>query len=175
MRSLIAGLLGGIAMFIWSSIAHVATPLGTTGINMIKDTAALNDTVATAVGHRDGLYVFDKATKGSTVGETGFLVFNSNAPTAMVPANLIVEFITEVIESVIAAWLLAQTALVGFGARVGFVTMVGVVASIATNVPYWNWYRFPTSFTIAAIIITLVAYIVAGIAIALVLRPRTTA
>jgi len=109
------------------------------------------------------------------MGETGFLVFNSNAPTAMVPANLIIEFATEVAESIFAAWLLAQTALAGFGARVGFVSIVGVVASIATNVPYWNWYRFPTSFTLAAIIITLVAYFVAGIVIASVLRPRTTA
>jgi hypothetical protein len=150
MRILIAGLLGGIAMFAWSSIAHVATPLGETGINMVRNSAALNDTVATAVGRRDGLYVFDKPVAGSTVGETGFLVFNSSAPTAMVPSNLIVEFVTEVVESL-------------------------AVASIATNVPYWNWYRFPTSFTLAAIIVTLVAYLVAGLAIAAVLRPRTTA
>jgi hypothetical protein len=175
MRILIAGLLGGIAMFVWSSIAHVATPLGETGINMVRNSAALNDTVATAVGRRDGLYVFDKPVAGTTVGETGFLVFNSSAPTAMAPSNLIVEFVTEVVESLIAAWLLAQTVLIAFAARVGFVTMVGAVASIATNVPYWNWYRFPTSFTLAAIIVTLVAYLVAGLAIAAVLRPRTTA
>jgi hypothetical protein len=175
MRIIIAGLLGGIAMFIWSSIAHVATPLATTGINMVRNATALNDTVAAAINHRDGLYVFDKAVTGTTMGETGFLVFNSNAPTAMVPANLIIEFATEVAESIFAAWLLAQTALAGFGARVGFVSIVGVVASIATNVPYWNWYRFPTSFTLAAIVMTLVAYFVAGIVIASVLRPRTTA
>ena len=31
-RIILAGVLGGIAMFIWTSIAHMATPLGHAGI-----------------------------------------------------------------------------------------------------------------------------------------------
>ena len=31
-RIFFAGLLGGIAMFIWTSIAHMALPLGDTGV-----------------------------------------------------------------------------------------------------------------------------------------------
>jgi hypothetical protein len=175
MRIIIAGLLGGIAMYIWSSVAHVGTPLATMGINMINNGAALTETVAAGVDHRDGLYVFNKPVGKTAMGQTGFLVFNTNGPTAMVPANLILEFATEVTETILVAWLLAQTALVGFGARVGFVAVVGAVASIATNIPYWNWYKFPADFTLAAMIVTFVGYVVAGIAIAAVLRPRTTA
>jgi hypothetical protein len=31
-RILLAGLLGGLAMFIWQSVAHVVLPLGEAGI-----------------------------------------------------------------------------------------------------------------------------------------------
>ena len=37
MRIFLAGLLGGIAMFIWTSIAHMALPLGDTGVREIPN------------------------------------------------------------------------------------------------------------------------------------------
>ena len=41
MRILIAGILGGIVMFIWTSIAHMALPLGEAGINEIPNESAV--------------------------------------------------------------------------------------------------------------------------------------
>jgi hypothetical protein len=41
MRSLLAGIVGGIAMFIWTSIAHMALPLGEAGINEIPNESAV--------------------------------------------------------------------------------------------------------------------------------------
>jgi len=35
MRILLAGVIGAIAMFIWTSFAHMALPLGEAGINEI--------------------------------------------------------------------------------------------------------------------------------------------
>ena len=35
MRVVIAGVLGGIAMFVWTSVAHLATPLGTMGFSQM--------------------------------------------------------------------------------------------------------------------------------------------
>ena len=40
-RIFLAGLLGGIAMFIWTSIAHMALPLGEAGIREIPNEAAV--------------------------------------------------------------------------------------------------------------------------------------
>ena len=34
-RILLAGVLGGIAMFVWASLAHMVLPLGQTGIKEI--------------------------------------------------------------------------------------------------------------------------------------------
>ena len=40
-RIFLAALLGGIAMFIWTSIAHMALPLGEAGIREIPNEAAV--------------------------------------------------------------------------------------------------------------------------------------
>jgi hypothetical protein len=40
-RIILAGVLGGIAMFIWTSIAHMMLPLGEAGIGEIPNEAAV--------------------------------------------------------------------------------------------------------------------------------------
>ena len=55
--------------------------------------------------------------------------------------------------------------------RVACVTLVGLLASIMTLVPYWNWYGFPTDFTLAQIVENTVGWFLAGIVLALIVRP----
>jgi hypothetical protein len=175
LRILIAGLLGGIAMYVWSSVAHVATPLGTMGVSTLPNESVTVDNLASSIGDKGGLFLFpmnNNATASVAAAPGGFLVYNPKSPMSMQPSNLVVEFVTELVEAVLAAWLLAQTALTGFVPRVGFVTVVGVVGAIVTNVPYWNWYAFPLSYALAQMFVTVVAYIAAGVAIAAYLRPR---
>jgi hypothetical protein len=50
--------------------------------------------------------------------------------------------------------------------------MVGVVAAIATNFSYWNWYGFSFDYTLANAFTELVKFVVAGVVIALVLGWR---
>jgi hypothetical protein len=175
MRILLAGLVGGIAMFIWSSIAHLATPLGMVGVSTLPNESATVANLASSIGDKGGLFLFPVnmgATASAATAPGGFLVYNPHAPMTMSPRNLVVEFLTEVAESLIAAWLLAQTALLGYAMRVGFVTTIGLAAAITTNIPYWNWYTFPLDYTLAYGFVELVAYLAAGLAIAAVLRPK---
>jgi hypothetical protein len=48
-----------------------------------------------------------------------------------------------VLQAILVIWLLAQTRIGSFAGRVGFVLIAGILASITTNVSYWNWYGFP--------------------------------
>ena len=181
MRTLLAGIAAGIAMFIWSSIAHVATPLGMIGISTLPDESVTVGNLASAIGDKGGLYLFPMPSGGSAPSSSaatapgGFLVFNPKSATSMAPKNLIVEFLTELAEGLIAAWLLAQTAILGFAARVGFVTAVGLVAAITTNIPYLNWYSFPLDYTLAYSVIELAGYFVAGLVLAAILKPGVVA
>ena len=65
MRTLLAGIAAGIAMFIWSSIAHVATPLGMVGVSTLPDESVTVGNLASAIGDKGGLYLFPMPSGGS--------------------------------------------------------------------------------------------------------------
>jgi hypothetical protein len=56
MKILLAGILGGIAMFIWISIAHLALPLGEAGIGEIPNESAVLSAMQSNIGDQTGLY-----------------------------------------------------------------------------------------------------------------------
>jgi hypothetical protein len=190
-RVLLAGILGGIAMFAWSSIAHMVLPLGMTGIREIPNEQAVLNAMNTTMGQRSGLYMFPGMGLGDNPSMKdvnaampqyekklannphGILIYHPPGGKAMEPRQLVTEFLTEVIEALLAAWLLSRTQLGGYAARVGFVLMVGAVAAIATNVPYWNWYGFPSNYTIAYMTIEIVGFLVTGLVAAAMLKQGT--
>lgn len=45
-------------MFVWSSIAHMATPLGEIGISQVENDAALIGAMQGAIGDKHGLFFF---------------------------------------------------------------------------------------------------------------------
>ena len=67
---------------------------------------------------------------------------------------------------------MAQTRLTTFGGRVIFVVSAGILAAIATNVSYWNWYGFPKRYIAAYMFIEIVGFFLVGIVAAFVLRRK---
>jgi hypothetical protein len=55
MRVLLAGILGGIVMFTWTSIAHMALPLGEAGLTEIPNESAVLSAMQSNIGDRTGL------------------------------------------------------------------------------------------------------------------------
>jgi len=190
-RILLAGILGGIAMFLWSSVAHVILPLGHAGIEEIPNEASVLSAMYASLGEKSGMYLFPGMELGAHptreqehaamqhYGEklagnpSGLLIYHPPGAKALTPGQLAAEFLTELAEALIVVFLLAQTRLTSFGSRVGFVTLVGILAAITTNISYWNWYGFPASYTAAYMTIEVVGYLVIGIVAALVMRNST--
>ena len=188
-RILLAGILGGFVMFVWNFVAHDLLPLGEMGVRLIPNEDAVTSVLQTNLGDNSGFYVFPsggltpgatgeqkkaamkKAEEQMAAGAGGVLVYRPKRIFNF-PKRLGIEFVTEVIESLLAVFLLAQTGIRGFGGKVGFVFTTGILASIVTNVPYANWYGFPKSFTLAQMIMTVVGYLLVGVVAALVLGKR---
>lgn len=192
-RIFLAGLLGGIAMFIWTSIAHMALPLGEAGIREIPNEAAVLDTMQTNISEKSGFYYFpglglgpnptheQKSEAMKHMNESlarhpsGVLIYHPAGTRPFKMARyLSVEFVTELIEAFLAVFLLAQTRLTSYGARVGFVTVIGIIAAIATNVSYWNWYGFPANYTGAYMFIQFIGFLCIGLVAGLILKDRRT-
>jgi hypothetical protein len=182
MRILIAGILGAIAMFVWMSIAHLATPLATIGFSQVHHEDQLMSAMRSAVDNKQGLFFYPwmnpkdpnamkaQAEKLKTEPH-GLLIYNP-AGADMSPGMLIAEFVKEAAISLISAFLLAQAMLAGYFARVGFVALIGLAAALTTNVSYLVWYGFPASYTLAYGFIDFFGYVVAGLVIAAILRPK---
>ena len=184
MRILIAGVLGGIAMFIWATIAHVATPLATAGLQPLPNEAASVAALHQQLGDKGGLYFFPYAggmdaksmaaqSAKLKVGPSGLLAYQGPTPDGTFPRQMATEFGLEVVESLLTAAILVFAAT--FGARLGLAVAVGVIAAVATNLSYWNWYGFDAAYTLANAFTELVKFVVAGAVIALVLRGRPRA
>jgi len=193
-RIIFAAVLSGIAMFLWSSVAHMVLPLGETGLREIPNEKAVLDSMHASMGETSGLYFYpgmglppdatrdqkraamqqyDQKLAGNP---SGILIYHPPGAKGFTAGRLVTEFLTELAEALIVIFLLAQTRLVSFGSRVAFVTLAGVMAAITTNVPYWNWYGFPGNYTAAYMTVDIVGYLVVGIVAALVLgkvAPKT--
>lgn len=192
-RIFLAGLLGAVAMFAWTAIAHMALPLGEAGVQNTMDDEALLSSMKSTVKDKDGLYIYptmglapdathaqqsaamEKYPEKLEKNPSGFFIYH---PAGSRPMNmgkfLTVEFVTELIEALIAVWLLAQTRIVTFGGRVGFVVAIGILAAISTNVSYWNWWGFPTVYTASYMFIQFVGFFLVGLVAAIMFR-RVTA
>jgi hypothetical protein len=191
-RAFLAAILGGIAMFIWSFIAHDLLPLGETGMREVKDEAAMLDALKTNLGEAHGLYHFPghkadpnatrqekndamkRAMEKAASGPSGILIYHPSREITF-GKLLGIEFATELLEAILVVFLLTQTKIESFGGRVGFVLVAGILAAITTNIPYWNWYGFPSSYTVAHMSIEIIGFLLVGLVAALLLKNRSPA
>jgi uncharacterized membrane protein YkgB len=193
MKIVFAGVLGGIAMFIWTSIAHMFLPLGEAGIAEIPNESAVLSAMQSNIGNQTGLYIFPGPGVGKNAtrqekneamkhmaekmaaNPSGILMYHAPGRPFTFGKWLGIEFATELLESILVVFLLAQTAIVSFAGRIGFVLVAGILAAIATNVSYWNWYGFPCLNTASYMFIQIIGFLCVGIVAAFVLPKRRPA
>ena len=190
MKILLAGILGGVVMFIWTSIAHMALPLGEAGLREIPNESAVLGAMQNNIGEQTGLYIFPGPGVGKNatrqekneamkhMGEkmatnpSGILMYHAPGRPFTFGKWLGIEFGTELLEAILVVFLLAQTRIASFAGRVGFVLAAGILAAIATNVSYWNWYGFPCVYTAGYMFIQIIGFLCVGVVAALVVRKR---
>lgn len=183
---MIGGLLGGLVMFFWGFVAHMLLPLGEMGV--IEATPAQQDAVLASVKENfqsgPGVYIvpMDKLAmttpdKAKAAGERSLanpyalVVYHPQGVDTInhMGPNLGIEWATNTLSALLVAFLVSF-ASVGFGRRALLVLIAGVFGWVANAVPMWNWYRFPTDFTVAALIMQGVGWLLAGVAIAWALK-----
>ncbi len=193
MKIILAGIFGGIVMFIWTSIAHMFLPLGEAGIREIPNESAVLSAMQSNIGEQSGLYIFPGHGVGKNAtrqekneamkhmaekmrtNPSGILMYHGPGRPLTLGKWLGIEFGTELLEAILVVFLLAQTAIASFAGRVGFVLLAGILAALATNVSYWNWYGFPCVYTAGYMFIQIIGFLCVGIVAAFVLGKRAPA
>lgn len=180
MRVLVAGLIGGIVMFVWGVAAHMALGLGETGIHLPANENAVLSSLHEGLGNQPGIYILPSLDPKKMGDEAVLKAYSEKAATS--PYAFVVylpqgedmmqmgpqigrQWASDTLAALALAFMLGLAGL-GFRRRVALAAVAAVFTWLCTMVPYWNWYRFPLDFTLAALVEQLVGWLLAGAAMA---------
>jgi len=120
MKVAVAAVVGGLIVFVWSAIAHMATPLGTAGLSTLPGEDAVVAALR-ASGAGSGLYFIpggdmSRPTEEQMtahleklkVGPVGLLAYTAGPAEAMSPRQLLSELGTSILAAGIAAFLVSM-------------------------------------------------------------------
>jgi hypothetical protein len=184
-RIVAGGVAAGVVLFFWGFVAHMLLPLGELGMQSIPTEEDLAAAITKDV-REPGLYVLpgrdmSKSQSAEEMeaqmakvakGPYGFMVLYPNGRDVSLGKRLPIELGTNVVCALLAAIVVSQLRP-GLAVRTACVTVVGLLASLMTLVPYWNWYGYPTNFTVAQIVEHTVGWFLAGLVLASIVRPST--
>lgn len=186
-KILLAGVVGGLVMFIWGAIAHTVLPIGTMGLKILPNEDAVLGPMKQAVPE-SGLYFFPgmdmsrKLTEAEQraweakceAGPTGLLLYTAHGSKPMSPRQLLAELITDILSALILASVFSRmTGSVGCRALAG--ALLGVFAWLSISTSYWTWYNFPAAFVIGEGLDQTIGWFLAGAAQGWLLRSKTQA
>jgi hypothetical protein len=184
-RVILGGIVGGIVMFVWGAASHMLLPLGEAGLKAIPNEDVVVAAISGNVTER-AFYLFPSVDQSASPeqlgawtekykkGPIGVLVYNPQGTDPMSPLQLGTELVSNIACALLAALLLARASggLGGVIARAVFVGAIGLISSLAIDVSQWNWYSFPTAFTIAALVDQVVGFFLTGLVLGwLIKRP----
>lgn len=190
-KIVLGGVLAGLTLFIWSSIAHMLLPIGEMGIKTIKNeepvVAAMKAnitesgfyfipgegmTAAATLPKEQQEAAMAEWQKKYEAGPRAVLMYHPTGEKLFMPRYFIVEFLADVVVGLIAAFALgmASQKLRSFAGRIGFVTALGLLGWAATDVSYWNWYGFPAAYEVGQFLDQVIGMFFAGFVLALIMR-----
>ena len=180
MRILIAGLIGGLTMFLWGAVSHMLLPIGEAGHRTATEQQVVLDALALSTSG-EGVYMYpgiapermsDPAAMQAFAEDSrgkpyAFVVYQpgGNPVNQSMTPHLVTQWITDTLAALVVAWVLALGAL-GFGRRVLVAGALGLFSALTISLPHWNWYRFPLDFTAGTLVGQVVGWTLAGAAIA---------
>jgi hypothetical protein len=187
-RIIVAGLLGGAVVYLWSALSWSVLPYqaakfrGIPNEQQVADVLSSNLTVP-------GVYQYPAyPSAGASDAEVAawtqrvergpvipLLVFNPGGSASSV-TSYIRAFVLDVMAALIVAMLLTLAAhsLGGYGQRVIFVTGIALFAIVVTHLADWNWGMFPTSYILPMAADLIIGWTLAGVVMAWRIRPEGT-
>ncbi|MGH9709720.1 MAG: hypothetical protein ACRD37_04150 [Candidatus Acidiferrales bacterium] len=192
-KVLFAALAGGVVVFIVGALLHTVLGLAEVGVKSIPQENAVLSTMRSAIPAA-GFYVFPapNMTPGRTKeqvqsdtaaymtkyqqGPSGILVYTTGGGTLSYGKLLSGEFVIDVVSAFFLACILAMGAggVSSYWKRVLAVTLAGLFAGVFLGFEYWNWYNFPTNYTLAYVAVVVIDWYFAGLVMAAIVKQSAT-
>jgi hypothetical protein len=187
-KSLLLGtLLGGLVAFVWSSVSWEI--IGWHEKSML--TFQKDDEVSAVISShapQDGVYILPgmstegmapeqkKKAQADTMekmqkGPIMFAAVRRNG-FGSYARTLIIQFLSLLAAAFLLTWMLLQTSGLSYARSVAFLAVAGLTASVIVDLPNWNWWGFSGTFTAVNLADATITWLIAGLVIAKVARPR---
>lgn len=183
MRLIIAAILAGIVMFMWGAVSHMILGIGDAGVKPAPNEAAIMSAMRSNLTE-PGFYALPgldmkKSTEEEKTawdakykqGPTAILIYQPNGDDAFSPKRFGIQLGSNIAAALVVGMILSLAA-VGFSRGVTISTLVGLAGWLSINVPYWNWYRFPTDFTTGGLIDQIIGWLLAGFVLGFILKQK---
>ncbi|HVO80551.1 MAG TPA: hypothetical protein VMT28_07460 [Terriglobales bacterium] len=187
-RILWGTLVGSLVVFVVSSIWHMASGLGEVGIQNLPNEDAVLSAMHSSVS-KPGLYFFPGMTPPAgrsseqrradqtaylakfKAGPNGILIYHPDGEELNFGKLLTIQFLVGLAASFLLCWILAATIeATTYWKRISMVVAITLFAGIIFDIPYWNWYGFPTNYTLVHMAGWVVSWGIAGLAMAAIVR-----
>ncbi|HSC77563.1 MAG TPA: hypothetical protein VLB32_03275 [Candidatus Acidoferrales bacterium] len=186
-RVLLAGIAGGVVLFVWGVLSHMVLGLGEVGVKLIHNEDAVLTAMRSTI-QEPGFYFFPgegmetgqptpeqmkRWEEKYSRGPTGVLVYQPGGATPWDPKLFLTELLADIGAALIAACLLSSAvgSLGSLTARTLFVAPLGLFSGLDVHVSYWNWYRFPTDYTLGIMADGIIGWTLVGVVLALLIKP----
>ncbi len=187
MRIIVAGIAGGVVLFMWSAFSHMVLPIGEIGLKFLPN----EDPVIAAMKANvpePGLYFYPGMPGGHSANEAeqaawvakyksgphGILVHHPTGTDPMPPSMLITELVSNILAAIAVA-LVVSWLICFFWGRVAAAGIFGLVSWLSVDASYWNWFGFPTDYFLAQAADHVFGWLLAGFVIAWLIKGRDEA
>lgn len=178
MKKNIAGILiGTVVLFGWGFVSWMVLPWHNSTVKTMPEEQLISDTLKTVIPD-PGFYFFPSHTNAAGVkddvawtekykkGPHGVVIFSPQGQEPMQPCNFLVEIAANLLIAAVAMVLLSlcRDRVRGLIPRMVMVGALGLVVWAGSDLPYWNWFGFPTDFSMVALWDHLVGFLLLGLA-----------
>jgi hypothetical protein len=185
-KVILAGILGGLVMFLWGGLWHDQLPVALAGLRSLPNEQAVLATMKANIPE-PGMYLFPglgvaddapfaqkkaamkKLEENPPSGPQGVLIYQP-VGAGLSAKMLITEAVANIVQALLVAFLVAQVGVRRFSSRLGFAFVVGLVACITTNISLWNFYSFPSAWVLGQISFLVLGYFLVGIIVAAIVK-----
>lgn len=165
-------ILGGLTVFIWSSLSWMALPWHNTTLKQFTDEAP----VAVALrkyATAPGIYLLPGCTgnmqadmKKAEQGPFAFISVRPGAKPRNFMGQLGQQLLTQIVGAFLLTWLVLQAKGVSYKIRLRMVVASALLVGILGFLPDMIWWEFPLEYTLINCLDLVIGWILAGLVIA---------
>jgi len=190
LKSLVLGaILGGLTAFLWSFISWDLLPWHEKQLRSFQNE---DEVIAVIASHApvSGNYLLPTGPSQEGMNrdqkkaaeeirmqkmQKGPLVFAAIRKEGFgsFPKVLLTQLLCQMFAALLLSWMLLQTGGLSYARRVAFLAIGGLVASVIADLPNWNWWAYSAGYTAVNLVDYTLTWLLAGLVIAKVARPRT--